>query len=395
MTRRKVAVVTVARSDYGSLRPVLHRLKTSPALELQLIVGGAHLEAHLGNTEQAIKDDGHSFAATIPMNLVDDSPAGVARSAAMAHAGFAAAYASLEPDVLVLLGDRIETHAAAVAAVPFRLPVAHIHGGELTLGAIDDCLRHSITKLAHLHFAATESYRDRILQMGEEAWRVVATGAPGVDAVLGVTPLKRGEIEARLNMKLSQDPLLVTFHPATLEKISATDQVNGLLSALAIFDRPIIISGPNADTGSVEIRTVLQRFSSLRGHVRFVENLDTPAYVGLMRTAAAMVGNSSSGVIEAPSFGLPVVNIGGRQAGRVRGENVIDVSYDVGAIEAGIRRALDSGFRRRLASAANPYGDGHAAERIVAALEHCDPRERLLHKQFQDIKSSGPLRLTG
>jgi UDP-hydrolysing UDP-N-acetyl-D-glucosamine 2-epimerase len=296
--------------------------------------------------------------------------------------------------MLLLLGDRIEIHAAAAAAVPFRLPVAHIHGGELTLGAIDDCLRHSITKLAHLHFVATERYRVRILQMGEEAWRVVTSGAPGVDAVLDVTPLKRGEIEARLGLDLSQDPFIVTFHPATLEPMPATAQVNGLLAALCKFDRPIVITGPNADAGSGALRTLLQKFTSSRENARFVENLDTPFYVGLMRIAAAMVGNSSSGLIEAPSFGLPVVNIGERQAGRVRGENVIDVSHESSAIEAAIRRALEPGLRRRLASAANPYGDGGAAERIVGALERSEPRDRLLRKQFQDLDIPSPLRLT-
>jgi UDP-hydrolysing UDP-N-acetyl-D-glucosamine 2-epimerase len=230
--------------------------------------------------------------------------------------------------------------------------------------------------------------------MGEEPWRVVTSGAPGVDAVLSVRPLGRAELEKHLSLELHNDPLIVTFHPATLEATPASAQVNGLLQALCRFELPIIISNPNADSGSGELRIVLQKFASSRDNVRFVENLDTAAYVGLIKIAAAMVGNSSSGLIEAPSFGLPVVNIGERQAGRVRGENVIDVSHDASAIETAIRQAVEPNLRRRLASIANPYGNGHAAERIVGRLERCEPRDRLLHKRFKDIDPPNPLRLT-
>lgn len=382
---RKIAVVTVARSDYGCLRPVLNRIGASPKLALQLIVGGTHLEPRFGMTQQLIERDGYQCAAAVPMELSDDGPVGIARSAAKACAGFAEAYGRLAPDLVLLLGDRIEMHAAAVAAVPFAIPLAHMHGGELTLGAYDDALRHSITKLSHLHFTAAEAYRQRVVQMGEEPWRVEVSGAPGIDAILAAPALPVNALEALVRMPLQIPPLLVTYHPVTLQAQGAGRQSEAVFAALARIDRPVVITAPNADMGNVDIRAQIAALAAAHADIRVVENLDTAAYVGFMRIAAAMVGNSSSGLIEAPSFGLPVVNVGERQAGRLRAANVIDVPSETDAIEAAIRRAVEPEFRARLAGLANPYGDGRAAERIVARLEQVEPRERLLLKSFHDI----------
>jgi UDP-hydrolysing UDP-N-acetyl-D-glucosamine 2-epimerase len=383
--RLRIAVVTVARSDYGGLRPVLAKIASSPALELLLIVGGAHLEPRFGQTEHLIVADGFGIAARVPMDLNDSSAAGAGRSAARAHAGYVEAYAQLNPDVLMVYGDRFEMHAAAVAAVPFGLPVAHLHGGELTFGAFDDSLRHSITKLSHLHFAAAEAYRVRIIQMGEEPWRVQTTGGPGIDAILNVPALDVAALQKLLGMTLDPAPVLITMHPTTLLPEATIKETEALLAALARIDRPIVFTAPNADPGNNDIRSRIERFVAAHANARLIENLDTPGYVGLMRIAAAMVGNSSSGLIEAPSFALPVVNIGERQAGRLRARNVIDVVGEQPQLEGALRQAIDPRFRVRLAGCVNPYGDGHAAERIVARLEQREPRERLVAKRFYDL----------
>jgi UDP-hydrolysing UDP-N-acetyl-D-glucosamine 2-epimerase len=383
--RLRIAVVTVARSDYGGLRPVLAKIASSPALELLLIVGGAHLEPRFGQTERLIAADGFGIATRVPMDLNDSSAAGAGRSAARAHAGYVEAYAQLNPDVLMVYGDRFEMHAAAVAAVPFGLPVAHLHGGELTFGAFDDSLRHSITKLSHLHFAAAEAYRARIIQMGEEPWRVQTTGGPGIDAVLNVPALDVAALQKLLGMTLDPAPVLITMHPTTLLLEATVKETEALLAALAGIDRPIVFTAPNADPGSNDIRRRIERFVAARDNARLIENLDTPGYVGLMRIAAAMVGNSSSGLTEAPSFALPVVNIGERQAGRLRARNVIDVVGEQPQLERALRQAIDPKSRARLAGCVNPYGDGHAAERIVARLEQREPRERLIAKRFHDF----------
>lgn len=384
-SRYRVAVVTVSRSDYGCLRSILHRVVESNALELQLVVGGTHLEPRFGETVQIIEADGYQIAANIPMKLTDDSRLGIARSAALAHAGFAESYAALAPDIVVVFGDRFEMHAAAVAAVPFGIPIVHLHGGELTLGAFDDSLRHSITKLAHLHFTAARCYHDRVIQMGEEPWRVEISGAPGIDTVLTTPRMSPEQLEMLLGMPLRQAPLLVTFHPATLHHETAVDDTRILISALIKADCPIVVTAPNSDTGSSGIRAELERFANTRENVRLVESLDTSAYAGLMDIAAAMVGNSSSGLIEAPSFGLPVINIGDRQAGRLRASNVFDVPCEKLAILNALHRVEDPLLRTRLKQIPNPYGDGRAAERIVGRLERREPRGRLLAKEFYEL----------
>jgi UDP-N-acetylglucosamine 2-epimerase (non-hydrolysing)/GDP/UDP-N,N'-diacetylbacillosamine 2-epimerase (hydrolysing) len=376
------------------LRPVLARIARSSLLDLQLVVGGTHLEPRFGSSRRLIEADGFPIAATVEMNLADDSPAGIARSAARAHAGFAEAFARLVPETLLLFGDRFDVHAAAVAAVPFGIPIAHVHGGELTFGAFDDCFRHSITKLSHLHFTATDVYRNRVIQMGEEPWRVQTTGAPGIDAVLGVRPLSPAALKSNLGLVVDPAPLLVTFHPVTLQSESTAAQIDELLAALSGFSQPVVFTAPNADTRNSVIRARISSFVAERSNARLVENLDTAAYTGLMWAAAAMVGNSSSGLIEAPSFGLPVVNVGDRQAGRLRAENVIDVPCERKAIEDAVRKAVEPEFRKRLTGCPNPYGDGRASERIVARLEQRESRERLISKQFYEFGGGAWIRAT-
>ncbi len=381
---RTVGIVTVSRSDYGIYLPILRKIQADPDLKLHLIAAGMHLSPEFGLTVRSIEADRFQIAERVEMLLSSDTPEAIAKSMGLGAIGFAQAYARVHPDILLVLGDRFEMHAAALAVLPFKIPVAHIHGGELTEGAIDNALRHSMTKLSHLHFVATEAYSRRVVQMGEEPWRVIVSGAPGLDNLRAMKLLTRRELEARFGLRLDTDPLLVTYHPVTLEYEQTEWQMHELLEALRAFDVPIVFTMPNADTGGRLILQMIREFLRDRPTARLVENLETQAYFSMMACAAAMVGNSSSGIIEAPSFGLPVVNIGSRQAGRLRAKNVIDVGYNRGEVVDGIRQATAPEFGTSLKGLTNPYGDGRAAERIVGVLKTVQLDEKLLAKRFYE-----------
>lgn len=389
---RTLGVVTVARSDYGIYLPVLRKIQADTELRLQLIVSGQHLAPEFGLTADAIEADGFEIAERVEMLLASDTPEAVAKSIGLGLIGFAQTYARSRPDILLVLGDRFEMYAAALAALPFKIPVAHIHGGELTEGAIDDALRHSMTKLSHLHFAATDEYARRIVQMGEESWRVVMSGAPSLDNLQAIKLSGISELEAKHGLKLSEPPLLVTFHPVTLEYEQTEQQVEELLAALQASEMPVLFTLPNADTGGRIIMRMIREYVETHASAQMVDNLGTQSYFSLMAIAAAMVGNSSSGIIEAASFKLPVVNIGTRQKGRVRGSNVIDVGYRREEITEGIRKACDADFRASLSQLINPYGDGTAADKIIARLKEVALDERLLIKRFNDVPAGS---LTG
>jgi UDP-hydrolysing UDP-N-acetyl-D-glucosamine 2-epimerase len=385
---RTIGVVTVARSDYGHLVPLLEQIRSSSRAALQLFVGGSHLSERFGRTVSAIEADGWPIADRIAIPCESDSPADVAAAAAAGLAGFARAFARGRPDLLVVLGDRIEMLSAAAAALPLTIPVAHVHGGEVTEGAIDEQARHAITKLSHLHFAAAEPYARRIIQMGEEPWRVHVSGAPGLDRLVRLARLSREELARRIGLSLRRPTLLVTFHPVTLEADATAAHVDALAGALEASDGDVVITYPGSDAMH---RTVVRRLEALaeaRPGTRLIAALGEDAYCSLLREADAMVGNSSSGLIEAPSFGLPVVNIGSRQRGRLRAANVIDVGHATDEIQAGLRRALDPAFRRSLAGMTNPYGDGRAAPRILRVLDQVELGPRLVQKRFVDLDGS-------
>ena len=386
---RTIGVVTVARSDYGIYMPVLQRIQEDPDLYLHLIVAGMHLSPEFGLTVRAIEQDGFEINERIEMLLSSDTPEGIAKSMGLGTIGFAQAYARFRPDILLVVGDRFEMHAAVVAALPFKIPVAHIHGGESTEGAIDEVIRHSITKMSHLHFVATEVYAQRVIQMGEEPWRVVVSGAPSLDNLHSIRLPSHEELEKQYDLDLTGPFLLVTYHPVTLEYDQTEMQVRELLVALEEVDATLIFTYPNADTHGRLIIQMIREFIAERQQAQVVANLGTKGYFSMMKHAAAMVGNSSSGIIEAASFKLPVVNIGNRQRGRVRGKNVIDVGYTHADILAGIVRALSPEFCATLSDIVNPYGDGHAAERIVDRLKHVKLDDELLRKRFherQDVR---------
>jgi UDP-hydrolysing UDP-N-acetyl-D-glucosamine 2-epimerase len=382
MTR--IGVVTVGRSDFGILRPLLRAILAEPTLELHLIVTGAHLSPRYGMGVTLIEAEGFPIADRIEMLLPSDTAEAIATSIGMGVKGFAQSLSTRRPDILVIMGDRFEMLAAAVAAAPLNIPVAHLHGGERSEGAIDELFRHAITKLSHLHFASTTEYAQRIIRMGEEPWRVTVSGAPGLDNLDTVPRATRAELESQLGLALDRPPLLVTYHPVTLQRDTARRHIAELLGGIGGYTGPIVITYPNADTEHRAIIEAIEAFAAGRADVRAVQELGTARYFGLMTLAAAMVGNSSSGIIEAASFHLPVVNVGDRQRGRIRAANVIDAPCERGAIAAALATAVAPDFRASLTSLQNPYGDGHAAPRIVEVLRQIAVTPTLLDKRFFD-----------
>jgi UDP-hydrolysing UDP-N-acetyl-D-glucosamine 2-epimerase len=343
-----------------------------------------HLSPEFGYTLKAIEDDGFQIRERIEMLLSSDTPEGIAKSVGMGVMGFAQCFARMGPDILLVLGDRFEMYSAAVAAVPFNFPIGHIAGGSVTVGAIDDVYRHSMTKISHFHFAETETYKRRIIQMGEQPERVFVTGALGLDNMKKLSLISWEELAGRYELAPNPRPLLVTFHPVTRDHGSTEEQTGELIAALTQLGLPVVFTYPNADTNGRIIIRMIEDFAAVNEHIHVVTNLSTIDYLSFMKHASAMVGNSSSGIVEAPSFKLPVVNIGIRQQGRIMPENVINVGHLSEEISDGIRRAVSTEFQDGLRDLVNPFGDGHASERIVDALKKVPIRGDLLGKVFFD-----------
>lgn len=383
--RRKICVFTGTRAEYGLLYWLMKEIDADPRLQLQLLVSGSHLASEHGETWRGIEADGFSIDAKVDMKLGSDEPVAVARSMARCLSGSAEALGRLEPDILVVLGDRYEALAAAEAALLLRVPVAHIHGGESTEGAFDDSIRHAITKLSHLHFAAAEPYRQRIIQLGEHPDRVFTTGALGVDGIGRMTLLDRSAIGARLGLKPDDRFLLVTYHPVTLASSDDEAALNAVLDALDQFPaHRVVMTRPNADPGRTRIDDLINRYAAARGdRVRLFASLGQLHYLSAMAACDAVVGNSSSGIIEAPALGRPTVNVGSRQAGRLRGPSIIDCGEQVDAIADAIAQALTPGHQALAAARHSPYGAGGAARRIKDTLALHQLAD-LVRKPFHD-----------
>jgi GDP/UDP-N,N'-diacetylbacillosamine 2-epimerase (hydrolysing) len=380
---RRIAVVTGTRAEYGLLRPVMDEIRRS-ALELRLVVAGMHLQADFGQTDEEIVADGFDIHASVPMAAADDTPASMVGAIARGVSGFGGAFEQIDPDVVLVLGDRVEAFAAAIAGAGSNRPVAHLHGGEVTRGGLDESMRHAITKLAHLHFAATEKSRQRIVQMGEDPSRAFCVGAPGLDAARLLARLSNEELEGRVGVPLRRPVVVLVQHAVTTRADEAPDEIRETLEALAAAGHLTICLYPNSDAGG---RRMIGVIESYRGQpwLRVIPNLDHAAYLSLLATADVLVGNSSSGIIEAPFFHLPVVNIGERQDGRERGDNVVDVPPSRDAIGRAVAEAMgDTAFRRRARASTSPYGDGRAAERLVEILKRTNGGPQLLQKQFVD-----------
>lgn len=369
--KRKIAVFTGTRAEYGLLYWLLHDIRASERLALQLIVSGMHLSPEFGNTWQAIEADGFAIDARVEMLLSADTPSGVVKSMGVGLLGFADALERLQPDILVVLGDRFEALAVAQAALVMRIPVAHLHGGEITEGAYDDAMRHAITKFASLHFVAAEPYRRRVIQMGEAPERVFNVGALGLDHLQRTPRLDTATLAASLGFPLRPPYFLVTYHPATLADEPPEDSFRALLAALDRFpDMQVLLTYPNADNGGRALIRLLDEYAAAQpGRVHALPSLGQARYLGAAAGAAAVVGNSSSGLIEVPALGVPTVNIGNRQQGRLLAPSVLNCAPTAAAIEHALQQALSPDHIARSRVAETPYGRGDAAGQIVHVLE--------------------------
>jgi UDP-hydrolysing UDP-N-acetyl-D-glucosamine 2-epimerase len=384
MMRRKVTVITTSRADYSHLYWVLCDLDAEPLIDLSLIVIGAQLTGEFGSAVDEIERDGIRVDERIECLLSSDTDVGMAKTIGVAVLGLSEVLGRNRPDLLLLIADRYELLAPASVALALRIPIAHIEGGEVSQGAIDDAVRNALTKLSHIHFTPTENSRRRVLAMGEESHRVHRVGAPSLDHLKRRQPLSDAELGEGLGCQISSDSIVVAYHPVTLaqDTLCEADQV---FAALERLSQPILFCFPNADAGSRDLYRRARAFCAKRGDARLFVNLNPRLYWGLLEAAALMLGNSSSGIMETPSLALPTVNIGWRQQGREQAANIIDVPAESDAIVDGVRRALDPAFRQSLKGMSNPYGDGHAAERIVEVLASTVLGEELLHKRPVDL----------
>jgi UDP-hydrolysing UDP-N-acetyl-D-glucosamine 2-epimerase len=382
--KRKICVVTGSRAEYGLLYCLLQEIQKDPGLALQIIVTGMHLSPEFGLTFRAIEADGFVIQEKVEMLVSGDTPVAIAKSMGLGVIGFADALARLRPDIMVVLGDRYEIFAACTAALPARIPIAHLHGGEATEGAIDEAIRHAITKMAHLHFTATETYKNRVVQMGEQPARVFCFGAPGLDAIRRFRLRERKAFERSIGFALGTRNILITFHPVTLEAHSSGPQCRELLKALArLTDTKLIFTKPNADTeGRIIISMINDFVMKNSDRAIAVDSLGQRNYLSALKHVDMVVGNSSSGLTEVPSFKIPTVDIGNRQKGRIRARTVIHCD----AIEKDILDAIHTGFsktfRASIKGAVNPYGGGGASLRIKDTLKRIELGENLIKKEF-------------
>jgi UDP-N-acetylglucosamine 2-epimerase (non-hydrolysing) len=370
VARRRIAVVTTSRADYGLLYWVLRELQRDRRVRLQLIVTGMHFSPEHGSTYRRIRADGFVPAAEVRVDVGAGTEEDIARSTGRITAGVASAFARLRPELVVVLGDRYELLPVATVATLFRVPIAHLHGGEATEGLIDEAVRHAVTKLSHLHLVAARAYGERVRALGEEPWRIHVVGSPGLDHLRRTTLPPLAKTLAAIGLAID-DPrplVLVTYHPVTLQPGQAVRQAGALARALAAIPARVVVTAPNADPEYRPVIRVLATLNGSRSEVRSVADLGSAAYLSLLKHADVMVGNSSSGLTEAPSLGLPVVNVGDRQRGRLRAANVIDVEPNAASIGRGIRRALSPAFRRQARGAKNPYGGPGASARIAELL---------------------------
>ena len=381
---RTIAVVTSSRADYSHLYWPLRALAEHPEIDLKLIVMGAHLSPEFGLTIQEIEKEGFVIDGRVECLLSSDTDVGMAKTIGVATLSLADLLGAMRPDILLLIADRYEMLAPASVALALRIPVAHIEGGEISEGAIDDAVRNALTKMSHIHFTSTERARARVIAMGEEAWRVHRAGAPSLDHLVKRKLFTREELEARLGIGIQEKALLVAYHPVTLLP-DTTQEADALFAALAKVEGQILFCYPNSDAGS---RTLIQRtrsFVARRESGQVFTNLDSLTYWSLLSQMELLLGNSSSGIMETASFALPTVNVGIRQKGRERAANVIDVEPTTESILAGITRARSTEFRKSLERMTNPYGDGHAAERIVRVLAGAPLGAKLLMKKAPEL----------
>ncbi|WP_028862338.1 UDP-N-acetylglucosamine 2-epimerase [Psychromonas aquimarina] len=386
---RKIAVFTGTRAEYGLLYWVIKGIQESSLSELQLYVGGMHLSPEFGYTASRIIEDGFPITEKMEFLLSSDTPVGIAKSMGLALIGASEALDRNKPDLLVLLGDRFESMALAQAAMLACIPVAHIHGGETTEGLIDEAARHSITKMSHFHFTTTEAYRKRVIQLGEQPNTVFNFGAPGIDSIVKLPLMERKSLSESLGFDVSSPYFMITYHPVTLEKYGSSESLINLNKALELFPNyKCVITYPNADTHGRELIKILDDFKAQNpDRVLLVQSLGQLRYLSLLKYCDAVIGNSSSGLIEAPTFNIPTINIGNRQKGRIIGDTVIQCGDSLEEIKEAIDVAVSPEFKFRCKQAKNPYGNGDSSIQIVDKLLSCS-LDKVVAKSFYDFEVS-------
>jgi UDP-hydrolysing UDP-N-acetyl-D-glucosamine 2-epimerase len=385
--KRKIAVITSSRADYGHLYWPLRDLSENQNVDLKLIALGSHLSPEFGNTVQQLVNDGFTINSRIECLLSSDSDVGMAKTIGVATLGLADLFGQMRPDLLLLIADRYEMLAPASVALALRIPIAHIEGGEISEGAIDDAVRNALTKLSHIHFTATLAARDRVIAMGEQEWRVHRAGAPSLDNLRRRTLLSREQLSERLALDLRRPTVLVVYHPMTIAR-DTLQEADALFTALDNLTDQILFCYPNADAGSRALIDQTKLFIARRGHGKIFTNLDSVTYLSLLRQVDLLVGNSSSGIMESASFALPTVNVGLRQQGRERAQNVLDADADPKAILETVSMARTPKFRRSLRGMVNPYGEGLASKTIVRVLTTVPLSQELLMKRHSGLPVS-------
>lgn len=388
--KRKICVYTSTRADYGLLKGLLRAIKASPTLQLQLLASGMHLSPEFGMTVQELTADGFNPDETVEILMSGDTPTAICKSMGLALMGYGEALKRLAPDMVVLLGDRFETFCMAGAAQVCRIPMAHIHGGETTQGAVDEAFRHSITKLSHLHFASCETYRRRIIQLGETPDRVFNVGALGVEALHQTKLMDRNRLGESLEFSLTAPYFLLTFHPVTLEKSTARKQFQAILDAMAAYpDINLIFTKANADTDGRVINRMMEDFvQKSPRRCLAIASMGSTRYLSAMKYASAVIGNSSSGIIEAPSFKVATINIGDRQKGRIQADSILNCPPESRAIQRTIDQALSRPFQEKLKTVTNPYDKLGTSSAITTLLEKTEI-SGMQKKEFHDIIESG------
>lgn len=384
--KRKICVVTGTRAEYGLLTPLLHEIKKDIDLELQIIATGMHLSPEFGLTYKEIEKE-FKIDKKIEMLLSSDTSIGISKSMGLAQISFAEAYSELKPDIVVVLGDRYEILSAVIVAMMCRLPIAHISGGELTLGAIDDSIRHAITKMSHIHFVATEEYKNRVIQLGEDKRYVFNFGEAGLDNILNLSLLSKEEFEDAIDFKLNKKNILFTYHPTTIDSeekiIQDIDNILDVLSELK--DTNIIFTKANSDAGGRIINGKLEAFVQKHLHTKLFTSLGQLRYLSALQYVDAVVGNTSSGIVEAPSFKIGSINIGYRQDGRVKASSVIDCSTSKQAITDAFKKLYSEKFQSTLKDIINPYYSANASLKTKNILKTIN-LDGILYKKFKDIK---------
>ncbi|MBS3121394.1 UDP-N-acetylglucosamine 2-epimerase (hydrolyzing) [Candidatus Woesearchaeota archaeon] len=379
---RKICVLTGTRAEYGLLKPIIRAIRNNPELELILIVSGMHLSRKFGETINIIKEDNFDINYTFEMNPKDDSNDAMAMAIGIGIQKIVDCFKNSNPDILLILGDRIEVLAGVIAAAYMNIVIAHIHGGDITRAGLDESARHAITKFAHIHFPATQKSAERILKMGEDKWRVHVVGAPALDTILNTPLLEKKALEKELNLKLKKPFILMIQHSVSTQHKDAEKQIKETLETVKELKYQTLIIYPNSDTGGRKIINQIELYAKEFQFIKIYKNLPYTVYLSLMKYADVMVGNSSSGIIESSSFKLPVVNIGIRQEGRERSNNIINVEHNKEKIILAIKKALSITFRNSLRDCKNPYGNGKTAQEVVNVLSSIKINSKLLQKKI-------------